>query len=87
MLADTLKTDESVLTDDFRWMTIIDPAVEEDFLADVNDTYTVVPPGLSLGSGHSPFHKAEPDQRERIATVGGLIAEIEQHLARCSGSR
>jgi hypothetical protein len=87
MLADRLKMDESALTDHFRWLAVIDPIAEEDFLADVSDTFTVVPPGLSLGSGHSPFQKSEPDQLERIATVGGLIAAIEQHLARYSGAR
>ena len=87
MLADRLMVDESVLTDDFRWLAVIDPVEEEEFLADVSDTFTVVPPGLSLGSGRSPFHKAEPNALEGIATVGGLIAQIEQHLARYSDSR
>jgi hypothetical protein len=40
MLADRLKMDESVLTDDFRWLAVIDSVVEEEFLADVSDTLT-----------------------------------------------
>jgi hypothetical protein len=87
MLADRLKMDESALTDDFRWLAVIDPVVEEEFLADLSDTFTVVPPGFSLGSGYSPFEKAEPNALERIATVGGLIAQVERHLARYSDSQ
>ena len=86
MLADRLTLEESARTDDFRWLAVIDPVAEEEFLSDVSDRFTVVPSGLSLGSGHSPFETAEPNTPERIATVGGLIAQIEQHLARYSDS-
>jgi hypothetical protein len=87
MLAHRLKMDESVLTDDFRWLALIDPVDEEEFLADVSDTFTLIPLGLSLGSGYFPFAKVEPNGLDRIATVGGLIAHIEQHIARHSDSR
>jgi len=82
MLTIRLKLDESVLTDDFRWLAAVDAVVEEEFLADLSDTFTVIPLGSSFGSGHSPFEKTEPDTLETIATVGGLIAYVEQHLAR-----
>lgn len=87
ILASRLKIDESVLTDDFRWLAVVDAVAEEEFLADVSDTFTVVPLGLSFGSGRSPFEKTEPDTLETIATVGGLIAYVEQHLARCASPR
>lgn len=84
MLAIRLKTDESVLTDDFRWLAVVDPVVEDEFLAELTDAFTVIPPGVSVGSGRSPFEKAESDTFEKIATVGGLIAHVRQHLARCA---
>ena len=87
MLAERLKLDESVLTDDFRWLAVIDPVAEEEFLSEVSDRFTVVPAGLSLGSGHPPFERAQPSTLEHVATVGGLIAQIERHLAQYSDSQ
>ena len=79
MLAGRLKLDESVMTDDFRWVDVIDPLFEEEFVTELSDTFNVVPSGLSLGSGHRPFDNMEPDGREGVATVRRLIAQIELH--------
>ena len=48
MLAIRLRMDESVLADDFRWLAVVDPTAEEEFLADLSDTFTVNSFGFEL---------------------------------------
>jgi len=81
MLAFELKVEEQALTDDFRWMDAMGSEDAGYFLADVNHVFTRLSLGLSLGAGKQPFVNITADTLEQIATVSGLIAHIERHVA------
>ena len=83
MLAAALQVDESVLTDDFPWFRSLGGEAAEDFMADINDAFTTVPPGFSFGDGRHPFRGfIDADTSEQIETVGGLVTYIARYVTR-----
>jgi hypothetical protein len=58
----------------------------EDFLDDINGAFQKIPAGLSFGDGERPFSGfMDTDELEQIATVGGLVARIEQYCRASTG--
>ena len=78
LLAAELKLVENTLTRDFRWL---DEVSNEDvcyLLARLNERFTSIPVGLSVGDGQRPFNGHVSSQTlERIATVGSLIEFLQ----------
>jgi cell division FtsZ-interacting protein ZapD len=82
LLAKELDVQEQTLTDDYRWLDAIGSEDAEYFLAELNDRFTKLRSGFSLGEGERPFDYITPERLERIATVGALITHIERHVGR-----
>jgi len=82
MLARELKVEELALTDDYPWLQEMGSEDAEYFLAEVNDAFTTLPAGFSVGSGKGPFECLDTEALERIGSVGGLIEFVERHVAK-----
>ncbi len=84
MLAVELNVEASALTEEFRWLEAVGDGEDVGcFLAELNDRFTYIPGGLTIGSGHQPFHWPLSEEFvEQIATVGGLIEHIERHVTK-----
>jgi hypothetical protein len=84
MLGVELNVEPSSLMDDFRWLEAVGYGEDvECFLALLNDRFTYIPGGLTIGSGDQPFHGHLSEEFvEQIATVAGLIEHIERHVAK-----
>jgi len=80
MLSVQLKVEEQALSDDFRWLEAMGHEDAGYFLADVNDAFIKIRPGFSVGEGRRPFSNVDAACMEQVATVGGLIKQIELHL-------
>lgn len=81
MLAVELKVEEHTLSDDFRWLEAMGHEDAGYFLAEINDAFIKIRSGFSLGEGRRPFSNVDAERMEQLATVGGLVKQIEQHLA------
>ncbi len=81
MLAKELKQEEQALTNDYRWLDEMGTEDAEYFLAEVNDAFTTLPSGFSVGSGKRPFESIDAETLELIGTVGGLVEYVERHVA------
>lgn len=81
MLARELKVEEQALTDDYRWLDEMGREDAEYFLAEVNDAFTKLPPGFSVGEGKRPFEYIDTKTLERIGSLGGLTDYVERHIA------
>jgi hypothetical protein len=81
MLAAELRMQESSLVDDFRWLDAIGVEDSSYFLARINNAFAEIPKGFSFGTGKLPFHRADAELLERIATVGGLMSYVRKYLS------
>jgi hypothetical protein len=81
MLAAELRLDEQALTDDFRWVDAMGSEDAEHFLAELDDAFRNLPQGFSFGHGRQPFDQIDEVLEQGVATVGGLIAHVEEWLA------
>ena len=55
-----------LLTRDFRWLDVMGSEDEDFFLGVLDEAFTILPPGFSLGSGKQPFGRIEMVARDGI---------------------
>ena len=82
ILARALDVEPSALTPDFHWLDAMGVEDTGWFLSDLEGEFTTLPQGFSFGDGQRLFNHLNADQLEKIATVGGLIEAVRQHLAK-----
>ncbi len=82
MLAKELHVEEQALRDEYPWLDVMGSEDAEYFLAEVNDAFTKLPSGFSVGDGERPFECIDAETLERISTVRGLIECVERHVAK-----
>ena len=80
MIADELDLPESRITDDFRWLDRLGRENADDLIYGIQEAFTYIPAGFSLGSGHSPFDDCKTF--DEISTAGALIQIVERHVAK-----
>ena len=80
MLAVELKVEEHALNDDFRWFEAMGDEDAGYFLEEINDAFVKIRPGFSFGEGKQPFSNVDAEHIEQLATLGGLVKQIELHL-------
>ena len=80
ILSVELKVEEQALSDDFCWLEAMGYEDAGYFLADLDDAFIKIRLGFSLGEGRRPFSNVDAACLEQVATVAGLIKQIELHL-------
>ncbi len=80
MLAAELRVQESLLTDDFRWLDEMGIEDAEYFLARINDAFAEIPLGFSFGAGKLPLRHIDRELLQQIATVVGLVEYVRRQV-------